>query len=103
MGSCLLFFGLSLLTVRLWGGDVSHDHLIMLIDGKMLGQMHLGEYDILDYESCWPRDFADKAHADSERAGAAVEAVVAAIDAAPHARSIRRRWSSFAGWDDGRG
>ena len=56
------------LTCRLWGGDVSHDHLIMTIDGKMLGQMHLGEYDILDYESCYPRD-ANRETSDAEHFG----------------------------------
>ena len=57
------------LTCRLWGGDVSHDHLFCTIDGKMLGQMHLGEYDILDYESCWPRD-SNRETADAEHFGA---------------------------------
>ena len=57
------------LTCRLWGGDTSHDHLFCTIDGKMLGQMHLGEYDILDYESCWPRD-ADRTTSDAEHFGA---------------------------------
>ena len=31
------------LTVELWGGDTTHDHLFATIDGKMLWQMHLGE------------------------------------------------------------
>lgn len=56
------------LTVRLDGSDVSHGHLLMLIDGKAMGQMHLGEYDLLDYESCWPRD-SDRTKADPEHMG----------------------------------
>ncbi|MGN0854122.1 MAG: hypothetical protein ACI4R9_01230 [Kiritimatiellia bacterium] len=56
------------LTVRLDGSDVSHGHLLMLVDGKAMGQMHLGEYDLLDYESCWPRD-SDPAKADPEHMG----------------------------------
>ena len=55
-------------TCRLWGGDTSHDHLFVTLDGKMFGQMHLGEYDLLDYESCWPRD-ADRATSDAEHFG----------------------------------
>ncbi len=43
-------------TVKFWGGDVTHDHLVMFIDGKQMGYMHLGDYDILDYEQCEPRD-----------------------------------------------
>ena len=57
------------LTCRLWGSDTSHDHLFCTVDGKMLGQMHLGEYDILDYESCWPRD-SNRETADAEHFGA---------------------------------
>lgn len=56
------------ITVRLDGSDTSHGHLLMLVDGKAMGQMHLGEYDLLDYESCWPRD-KDLAKADPEHAG----------------------------------
>ena len=56
------------LRVVLWGGDVSHDHMFCTIDGKMLGQMHLGEYDLLDYESCWPRD-AERTTSDAEHFG----------------------------------
>ena len=44
------------ITVKFWGGDVTHDHLVMFIDGKQMGYMHLGDYDILDYEQCEPRD-----------------------------------------------
>lgn len=44
------------ITFKWSGDDVTHDHLAMTIDGKMLGQMHLGEYDLLDYEQCYPRD-----------------------------------------------
>lgn len=61
--------GRTYLRVWLWGGDVSHDHLFCTIDGKMLGQMHLGEYDLLDYESCWPRD-SNRETADAEHFGA---------------------------------
>jgi hypothetical protein len=43
-------------TVKFWGGDVTHDHMVMFIDGKQMGYMHLGDYDILDYEQCEPRD-----------------------------------------------
>ncbi len=46
------------ITVKFWGGDITHDHLMMLIDGKQMGYMHLGEYDLLDYEQCEPRDAA---------------------------------------------
>ena len=60
--------GRTYLTVQLWGGDVSHDHLFCTVDGKMLGQMHLGEYDLLDYESCWPRD-SNRDTADAEHFG----------------------------------
>ena len=60
--------GPTYLTCRLWGGDVSHDHLFITVDGKMLGQMHLGEYDLLDYESCWPRD-SERTTADAEHFG----------------------------------
>ena len=59
------------LRVVLWGGDVSHDHMFCTIDGKMLGQMHLGEYDLLDYESCWPRD-SERTTADAEHFGVRV-------------------------------
>ncbi len=62
-------FGPTYLTCRLWGGDVSHDHIFVTVDGKMLGQMHLGEYDLLDYESCWPRD-SERTTADAEHFGA---------------------------------
>jgi len=44
------------ITVKFWGSDISHDHLLMLIDGKQMGYMHLGDYDLLDYETCEPRD-----------------------------------------------
>ncbi len=44
------------ITVKFWGGDITHDHLVMFIDGKQMGYMHLGDYDILDYEACEPRD-----------------------------------------------
>ena len=56
-------------TVKLHGSDTSHDHLLMLVDGKAMGQMHLGTYDLLDYESCWPRD-SDLNKADPEHMGA---------------------------------
>ena len=57
------------ITVKLHGSDTSHDHLLMLVDGKAMGQMHLGTYDLLDYESCWPRD-SDLKKADPEHMGA---------------------------------
>lgn len=44
------------ITVKFWGGDISHDHLLMFIDGRQMGYLHLGDYDILDYEACEPRD-----------------------------------------------
>lgn len=48
--------GRNYITVKFWGGDVTHDHLVMFIDGRQMGYMHLGDYDILDYEQCEPRD-----------------------------------------------
>ena len=55
-------------TLELCGDDISRGHLFMLVDGEMMGQMHLGEYDLLDYESCWPRG-ASREIADPEHPG----------------------------------
>jgi len=44
------------ITVKFWGGDITHDHLILFIDDRQMGYMHLGDYDLLDYEQCEPRD-----------------------------------------------
>jgi hypothetical protein len=35
-------------TVRLWGSDVSHNLLMLHLDGKQIGYRHLGDYDCLD-------------------------------------------------------
>lgn len=43
-------------SVKFWGGDITHDHMMLCIDGRVVGQMHLGQYDLLDYEQCYPRD-----------------------------------------------
>ena len=57
------------ITVKFWGGDVTHDHLVMFIDGKQMGYMHLGDYDILDYEQCEPRDAPRSANPSPQYAG----------------------------------
>lgn len=35
-------------TVKLWGGEATHDRLILYCNGKQVGYMHLGDIDILD-------------------------------------------------------
>lgn len=55
--------------VKFWGGDVTHDHLVMFIDGKQMGYMHLGDYDILDYEQCEPRDAPHSSNPNPQYAG----------------------------------
>ena len=42
------------LTLRLWGGDVSHDRLLLYVDGRQIGYRHLGDIDILDTGSAEP-------------------------------------------------
>lgn len=44
-------------TVRFWGGDVGQDRgrLVLYVDGKQVGQRHLGEVDILDIITDKPR------------------------------------------------
>ena len=44
-------------TVRFWGGDAGQDRgrLVLYIDGKQVGQRHLGEVDILDILNDKPR------------------------------------------------
>ncbi len=41
-------------TLRLWGGDVSHNRLLLYVDGKQIGYRHLGDIDILDTGSAEP-------------------------------------------------
>ncbi|WP_294481817.1 hypothetical protein [uncultured Victivallis sp.] len=57
------------ITVKFWGGDVTHDHLVMFIDNKQMGYMHLGDYDILDYEQCEPRDAPHASNPNPQYAG----------------------------------
>lgn len=57
------------ITVKFWGGDVTHDHLVMFIDNKQMGYMHLGDYDILDYEQCEPRDAPHSTNPNPQYAG----------------------------------
>ncbi|MGN0854747.1 MAG: hypothetical protein ACI4R9_04425 [Kiritimatiellia bacterium] len=38
------------ITYKFSGNDMSRDMLFMTIDGKVLGQLHLGQYDVVDYE-----------------------------------------------------
>ena len=57
------------ITVKFWGGDVTHDHLVMFIDDRQMGYMHLGDYDILDYEQCEPRDAPHSSHPNPQYAG----------------------------------
>ena len=57
------------ITVKFWGGDVTHDHLVMFIDGRQMGYMHLGDYDILDYEQCEPRDAPHSSNPNPQYAG----------------------------------
>jgi hypothetical protein len=44
-------------TVKLWGGDYSKDavRMMLFIDGKQIGQRHLGEKDQLDISGQYPR------------------------------------------------
>ncbi|WP_372796230.1 hypothetical protein [Pontiella sp.] len=44
-------------TVKLWGGDTSKDsvRLMLFIDGKQVGQRHLGEVEQLDVSGPYPR------------------------------------------------
>jgi hypothetical protein len=44
-------------TVKLWGGDYSKDfvRMMLFIDGKQIGQRHLGEKDQLDISGEYPR------------------------------------------------
>ncbi|MFT7772176.1 hypothetical protein [Roseateles sp.] len=35
-------------TVRLWGGDTTHNKLVLLCEGKQIGYRHLGDIEILD-------------------------------------------------------
>ena len=45
-------------TTKFWGGDVNGEHsrLMMFIDGKQIGQRHLGEIDQLDIMYNYPRN-----------------------------------------------
>jgi hypothetical protein len=42
------------LTVRLWGGDVNHNLLLLFAEGKQIGYRHLGDIDLLDLGSDEP-------------------------------------------------
>ncbi len=44
-------------TIKLWGGDYSKDdvRMMLFIDGKQVGQRHLGEIDQLDVSGQYPR------------------------------------------------
>ena len=35
-------------TIRLWGGDVNHNHLMLHVEGKQVGYRHLGDIEALD-------------------------------------------------------
>ncbi|MDQ2688263.1 MAG: hypothetical protein M3Y28_10390, partial [Armatimonadota bacterium] len=39
---------LNYFTVKLWGGDVTQNRLILFVEGKQVGYRHLGDVDILD-------------------------------------------------------
>ncbi|WP_035613070.1 hypothetical protein [Haloferula sp. BvORR071] len=41
-------------TLRLWGSDESHNHMLLFIDGKQIGYRHLGDYEALDLGSDGP-------------------------------------------------
>lgn len=45
-------------TTKFWGGDVNNEHsrLMIFIDGKQIGQRHLGEIDQLDIMYNYPRN-----------------------------------------------
>ena len=47
-------------TVRLWGGDVNHNQLTLLCNGKQIGYRHLGDIEALDIgadQPCYPGRF----------------------------------------------
>ncbi len=42
------------ITVKLWGDDVSHNQLLLMIDGKQIGYRHLGDIEALDVGADYP-------------------------------------------------
>lgn len=42
------------LTVRLWGGDVNRNRLMLFVEGKQVGYRHLGDVEIIDTGSSEP-------------------------------------------------
>lgn len=47
-------------TLRMWGGDVSHNQLTLHVDGKQVGYRHLGDIEALDLGTdapCYPGRF----------------------------------------------
>jgi len=41
-------------TIKFWGNDISHNRLILFVEGKQIGYRHLGDIDVLDHGSDEP-------------------------------------------------